>query len=380
MRSLRQKQPDTGAGDLGQEAVVCVLMRRWYVQMTSLAHHKGTGHAARSVNRAMVGRQGIPHARCAHRRRPLAMDLADRMKLYEQIGAGQRLIPNLPVCIRLDGKAFHQWTRGLGRPYDDRLHRLFDETTKFLVEVSDAVIGYTQSDEVTLILYNGGQPDAQVFFDGRVAKLTSVLASMATAKFNALVPSILPEKRDRLACFDGRVWTVPSEQEAVNCLIWREWDATRNSIQMAAQALYSHKQLHQKNTSEMQALLWQKGINWQDYPARFTRGGYFQRQVIERTFTVEELAQLPPLHDARKYPDMVIRRQVIVPLELPPLLKVANRVEVIFRGCVPEPVTELRHATYRGMIRRMCPDTTTDAHQLLGNRQPTCRKMVMTYG
>ena len=273
------------------------------------------------------------------------MELSDRMKLYEEIGAGQRLIPNLPVCIRLDGKAFHSWTRGLRRPYDERLQTLFDATTKFLVEASDAVIGYTQSDEITLILHNGGQADSQVFFDGRVPKLTSVLASMATAKFNALVPSSLPEKHDLLAFFDCRVWTVPTEQEAVNCLIWRDLDATRNSIQMAAQALYSHTQLHRKNTSEMQEMLWQKGINWQDYPARFTRGGYFQRRVISRRFTVDELAQLPPLHEARKHPDMLIRRQVIAPLYLPPLLKVANRVEVIFHGCAPEPVAEPRKAT-----------------------------------
>lgn len=151
------------------------------------------------------------------------MELADRMKIYEEIGAGQRLIPNLPVCIRLDGKAFHQWTRGLRRPYDDRLHRLFDDTTKFLVEACDAMIGYTQSDEITLILYNGGQPDSQL--------------------------------------------------------------------------------------------------------------------------TAEELEQLPPLHEARKHPDMMIRRQVIVPLELPPLLKLGNRTEVIFRGCAPEPIADPPQAT-----------------------------------
>ena len=272
------------------------------------------------------------------------MELADRMKLYETIGARQRLIPSLPVCIRLDGKAFHSWTRGLKRPYNDRLHTLLAETTTFLVQASDAVIGHTQSDEITLILSNGGRPESQVFFDGRLSKLTSVVASMATAKFHALVPSILPEKQDQLAFFDCRVWNVPTEQEAVNCLLWGELDATRNSIQMAAQALYSHTQLHQKHTAEMQAMLGQQGINWQDYPARFTRGGYFQRRVIERTFTVEELAQLPPLHEARKHPDMLIRRQVMVPLELPPLLHVANRVEVIFRGCAPEPITEPRPA------------------------------------
>jgi tRNA(His) guanylyltransferase len=270
------------------------------------------------------------------------MELADRMKRYEEISAAQRLIPNLPVCVRLDGKAFHQWTRGLRRPYDDRLHTLFDETTKFLVEASDAVVGYTQSDEITLILYNGGQSDSQVFFDGRISKLTSVLASMATAKFNALVPSTLPEKENRLAFFDCRVCNVPTEQEAVNCLLWRELDATRNSIQMAAQALYSHKQLHQKNTPEMQELLRQKGINWHDYPARFTRGGYFQRRAMTRKFTVEELEQLPPLHDARKNPDFMVMRQMIAPLDLPALLRVGNRVDVIFRGCAPEPIVEPR--------------------------------------
>ena len=168
---------------------------------------------------------------------------------------------------------------------------------------------------------------------------------MATAKFNALVPSILPEKYNRLACFDCRVWTVPTEQEAVNCLLWRELDATRNSIQMAAQVLYSHKQLHRKNTAQMQEMLWQKGINWHDDPPRLTRGGYFQRRVMTRKFTVEELAQLPPLHDARKDPDLMVTRQVIAPLELPPLLHVGNRVEVMFRGCTPELNTEPRQAT-----------------------------------
>jgi hypothetical protein len=138
---------------------------------------------------------------------------------------------------------------------------------------------------------------------------------------------------------------VPTEQEAVNCLLWRELDATRNSIQMAAQALYSHKQLHRKNTLEMQEMLRQKGINWQDYPARFTRGGYFQRRVITRKLTVEELEQLPPLHEARKNPDMIVTRQVVAPLELPPLLDMGNRLEVVFHGSAPESIIEPRDAT-----------------------------------
>jgi tRNA(His) guanylyltransferase len=273
------------------------------------------------------------------------MKLADRMKGYEQIGAGQVLIPNLPVLARLDGKAFHSWTRGLNRPYDERLQTLFDETTRFLVEESNAVVGYTQSDEITLVLSNGGRPESQIFFDGRAAKLTSVLASMATAFYNARVPEVLPERAGRLAYFDARVWNVPSETEAVNCLVWRELDATRNSISMAAQSLYSPKQLHGKNTSEMQEMLFQKGINWNFYPSRFKRGAYFQRRVAEIPFSWDELENLPLFHEARHNPDLVYRRQKISRVELPPILKIANRNDVVFRGAEPETIADANAST-----------------------------------
>src|ERR1051326_5167129 len=254
------------------------------------------------------------------------MDLSDRMKVYENIVSGQMLLPNLPIMVRIDGKAFHTWTRGCQRPYDTGVMNLFDETTKYLVEATDAAIGYTQSDEITLVLWNGGKIESKVLFDGRVSKLTSVLASMATAKFNQLVPMALPAKATSLALFDCRVWSVPTQQEAVNCLIWRELDATRNAISMAAQSMYSHKELQNKNSNEMQEMIFQRGQNFNDYPARFKRGGYFQRRVIQRKYTCDELESLPPLHDARKNPDLMVTRQVIERLDLPPLLKVVNRV------------------------------------------------------
>lgn len=265
------------------------------------------------------------------------MQLSDRMKFYERITAGQMLIPNLPICARLDGKAFHSWTRGLQRPFDECLQGLFDEVTAYLVEESNAIVGYTQSDEITLILYNGGHPESQIFFDGRVAKLTSVLASMATAKFNALVSHWLPEKCERLAFFDCRVWNVPSEVEAVNCLLWREQDATRNSIQMAAQCHYSHAQLLGKNSDEMQEMLFQKGVNWNDYSSRFKRGAYFRRVTMMSKFSVEELDKLPAKHEAWHNPVLMIERKVLQRLEMPPLQKVSNRVEVVFHGAEPIP-------------------------------------------
>ena len=260
------------------------------------------------------------------------------MKMYEAITAGQMLIPNLPVMVRIDGKAFHTWTRGLERPYSEPLQNLFDDVTGYLVSATNAVIGYTQSDEISLILWNYEKPDSQIMFDGNVAKLTSVLASMATARFNQLAPLHLPQKDGVLAFFDARVWNVPSAEEAINCLIWRELDATRNSIQSAAYALYSQNQLHKVNTSEMQEMIFQKGVNWNDYPARFKRGGYFKRRLIERQFTADELTNLPPQHEAHANPHLTIKRHIIERLDLPPLLKVTNRYQVVFEGA--KPVTE----------------------------------------
>jgi tRNA(His) 5'-end guanylyltransferase len=255
--------------------------------------------------------------------------------MYEAITADQVLIPNLPVMVRIDGKAFHTWTRGLERPFSTPLQNLFDDVTIYLVSASNAVVGYTQSDEITLVLWNYNEPDSQILFNGRVSKLNSVLASMATARFNQLVPLHLPDKEGRLAFFDCRVWNVPNVDEAINCLIWRELDATRNSIQSAAYALYSQKQLHLKNTSEMQEMVFQKGINWNDYPTRFKRGGYFKRRLIEREFTSNELENLPPQHEAHSNKELLIKRHIIERLDLPPLQKVTNRHAVIFEGAQP---------------------------------------------
>jgi len=245
------------------------------------------------------------------------------------------LTPNLPVCARIDGKAFHSWTRGLNRPYDERIQELFNQTTLFLVEETKACIGYTQSDEISLIFYNYGKPESQIFFNGRVCKMTSVLASMATAKFNSLVPELLPEKSSKLAFFDCRVWTVPDMTEAVNYLIWREQDATRNSIQMAAQSVFSHKQLQNKNNKELQEMLFQEGINWNNYPVRFKRGAYFQRKTIDIPFTSEELNTLPEKHNALKTNNLTIKRSVVAKLDMPILSKITNRTEVIFNGNSP---------------------------------------------
>ena len=108
--------------------------------------------------------------------------LGDRMKMYEHREVGRRAMPRLPICVRIDGKTFSRFTRNLARPYDERLSELMVHTAEVLVEKTGARIGYTQSDEISLILYSDS-PNSQVYLDGRIMKLTSILASIATGVF-----------------------------------------------------------------------------------------------------------------------------------------------------------------------------------------------------
>lgn len=255
--------------------------------------------------------------------------MGDRMKLYEGIEANRILIPGLPICVRVDGRAFHTFTKGMERLYDIVMSNAMIETMKHLVDETDACIGYVQSDEISLVLSDIKEP----LFGGRIAKLISVIASIATAKFNVEIHKSFPDKP--MATFDCRVWNVPNRTEAANTILWREFDATKNSISMAARAYYSHKQLLGKNSSQMQDLLMKKGVNWNDYPAFFKRGSYARRCVITRKFLPEEFDNLPEKHEARKNPDMEFMRSCIETLDMPIFSKVVNREDVIFENAAP---------------------------------------------
>lgn len=263
--------------------------------------------------------------------------LGDRMKLYEMAEAGRMFMPLLPIVARLDGRGFSRFTRGLERPYDRRLSDLMLDTTRYLVEDTAACCGYTQSDEITLAWYSADVA-IEPFFGGRISKMTSTLAALASVYFNHRLPAFLPsELGQRLPTFDCRVWTVPNCDEGANAFLWRELDATKNSVSMASRCYYSHGELMNKSRSEMQELLFQKGINWNDYPTFFKRGTYLQRRMVTRKFLTEELDRLPPKHEARTNPELMVERTVVDVLDLPPLNCVVNRADVIFLGA--EPVT-----------------------------------------
>ena len=262
-------------------------------------------------------------------------DFGDRMKLFEQAEAGRQLMPLLPAIARLDGKGFSKWTRNLDRPYDQRLSNLMIETAMFLVEETHARIGYTQSDEISLVYYQEDF-DSEIFFNGKIQKLTSVLASLATAYFNKWAPKLLTTghtDRAGLAFFDCRVWNVPNQTEAANVLLWREKDSTKNSISMAARSVYSHSELDKKSGSEMIEMLFQKGINWNDYPPFFKRGTFVRRETYQKELEPEILEKIPEAK--RPAPGTLVTRSHVVKMEMPPFTKVTNRVQVVFDDEAP---------------------------------------------
>lgn len=193
-------------------------------------------------------------------------DLGDRMKRHE--ATYRALLPRRTYTVlRVDGRAFHNYLRGAQRPYDEQFMADMDHAAEALcTEISGAVFAYTQSDEISVLVTDFAAAGTQPWFGGVVAKWTSIAASIATAELNARRPG-------QRALFDARVFTLADPLEVANYFLWRQRDAVRNSISMAAQARFSHRQLHGVNTGRMQELLWSEhGINWNDYPDGFKRG------------------------------------------------------------------------------------------------------------
>ena len=217
-------------------------------------------------------------------------DIGTRMKdFYEQIPK-TKLMRRCPVAIRIDGKAFHTYTRNFKRPFDSIFMRAMQETMKYLCEnIQGCVLGYTQSDEITLILVDYEKINSSAWFDYEVQKLCSVSASMATMRFNQVFARLVQEVKEEgtedpkyikvldKACeagamFDSRCFNIPKE-EVTNLVYWRQLDASRNSIQMVGHANFSQKQMHGKSTGDIQDMLMlEKNINWNDFPVACKRG------------------------------------------------------------------------------------------------------------
>lgn len=256
-------------------------------------------------------------------------NLGDWCKWLEKNFSPEVMIPTLPVIVRLDGENFSKWTRGLKKPFDDRLTDTMIATVKDLVKETNAIIGYHQSDEITLILWSN-EKDSGIYHDGKKQKIISKLAGKCANFFNKHRRQYLPE-HDIDATFDCRVYQTPTREDAASQLLWRENDATRNSKQMLGQAHFTHKQLQGKNTDEIQDMLMNEyGTNWNNVEIRHKRGTYVRRETYERNFTAEEIRKLPQHHEAKNNPDMLITRSSINIVDMPIFNKITNRAGVIF--------------------------------------------------
>lgn len=253
-------------------------------------------------------------------------DLGDRMKAYEAVETDRAFDPALPLIVRLDGRAFSTFTRGMQKPFDFVLSGIMADVTSHLVEKNHARVGYTQSDEITLV-FDRETEASQPIFGGRVFKITSVLASMAAAKFAILASEAWPDRVAKIVpSFDCRAFVVPSRVEAVNVLVWRELDASRNAVQAVAQAHFSPKQLHGKSCDELEEMLAAQGVTMDRYPVSVRYGRYLARRNFEMELSAEELARIPPPHQ----PTGPVIRSRVVDLELAPLVRQPDRVALIF--------------------------------------------------
>lgn len=223
--------------------------------------------------------------------------LSDRMKENYENRAKTYLMRRTPVIIRCDGKSFGNFTRGLKKPYDEIFRGAMIDTMKYLCEnIQGCKLGYTQSDEITLLLTDYDTLTTAAWFDNGVQKICSVAASMATLAFNKAFREYsrgtlrrinecftctkeeekyavaLEKCLDKGAMFDARCFNIP-EDEVTNCFIWREQDATRNAVQMLGQCYFSQKELNGKSTDEIKNMLTtEKGVNFGDMPAEFKYG------------------------------------------------------------------------------------------------------------
>lgn len=213
--------------------------------------------------------------------------LSVRQKEFYEIRTRTYLPRRTYTIIRLDGRAFHTYVRGLNKPFDEDLIEAMDSTAIYLCKnIQGAKLAYVQSDEITIVMTDFDTLQTDAWFDGEVQKIVSVSASMATREFNRVriiqqlangidIKYILNGK---LAEFDSRVFTIPFKEEVLNNIIWRQRDCVRNSISSVAQSLFSHTQLTGKNQSDMQEMCFEKGVNWNDFPEKQKRG----RVIVKR--------------------------------------------------------------------------------------------------
>ena len=241
----------------------------------------------------------------------------DRMKDYEE-RFERYLVRRVPVILRLDGKSFHRWTKGLFRPFDADLRTCMIWATYHLCsEIAGARYAYIQSDEISILIIDYQGEKSEAWFDYRLNKIESVSASICTAAFNEAASKYIGNqvKKRGFATFDARAWNLP-EEEVSNYFLWRQRDCERNSISMVAQDNFSHKELKGKTGSEKQDMLMiQKGINWNNTPTPFKSGSSVFKVQKEDTLRKKLVTDInmPIITKDRDYVERWLKPEVTYP-------------------------------------------------------------------
>jgi tRNA(His) 5'-end guanylyltransferase len=244
--------------------------------------------------------------------------LGVELKYYENIESARAGEIGQPVVVRVDGVSFSKFTRGFERPFDARIAEAMDEACVAVVERVHPVLGYTQSDEMTFVFWD---PMFDVAYGGRLQKLASVCAAIATGEFLKAAQRLFPDRVDEVTpIFDGRAHALDYSMAAKN-VEWRELDARRNAVSMAAHAVFGHNPLHGKSPADMKEMLAAEGIDYMsDYPERFKRGAFFRRRKVLMERTPEELARIPEQFRAQaaaaKERTMTVRLEGVPPLSI----------------------------------------------------------------
>lgn len=233
-------------------------------------------------------------------------ELSKKCKQYEKRFNNKTFIQGLPLLARLDGRAFHTFTKGLNRPFDERLTTCMTNTAKYLLEEFKADLVYTQSDEITL--FWNIQSESELFFSGKMFKLNSVLAASCSVFFYKELIKHLPKKADKIPVFDCRTWQVPGLRDVVDVFVWRQLDATRNSVNSLAQSIFKHSELQNKNRKEVLRMLKEKNVNWHDLAIGLRRGFYYHKVQTEEVLDFTERTDIPEKHRLKK---TVIRNKIV---------------------------------------------------------------------
>jgi len=221
-------------------------------------------------------------------------DLGDRQKVYES--RSRQFLPKRTYSLmRLDGRAFHTLTKSMDKPFDaDFIEAMNATAIKVAKEVSGVCFGYVQSDEISLVIQDFKTHNTEAWFGGNIQKMVSVSAAIAAVTFSKSLENrinLSPPFQEVSAQFDSRVWSIADPDEVINYFVWRQQDCSRNSVQMVARSLYSHKELIGKNNSQLQDLIYDKGQNWNDYPTGQRRG----RCIVKEPGVVWTIADEIPI-------------------------------------------------------------------------------------